>query len=342
MTVKKIATALITLLIFSSSTGYCAMFSKKNKARFEWVSGASAPKNYPMKIISGTFYYHNEDGGLYIPDASSINSGWGTSNSSHVVGEDFKALPDRLDIRFFSYAENKMYQGSFDLPYEKILTLFKAGVAKDKETPTFQKLIAGIAPGGTVAVWASGLEYREVFFGKAKEYDGVLTDSLNNVVEEGEEREDYVRRAMKDCITPEIIADIKKNGIPLEIWSHYRKQYHWQPTFVQEQRPKYVNTAFYTGENYKINFPLEDAITKGTQPVPKNISFAYLIAGETMPDFYTLYLDEAEAIAAFERLGNSEMIYIECDPKLPKKLTTVRVFNSKDSIVLKKFRIKDA
>ncbi len=60
---------------------------------------------------------------------------------------DFKALPDRLDIRFFSYAENKMYQGSFDLPYEKILALFKAGVAKDKETPTFQKLIAGIAPG---------------------------------------------------------------------------------------------------------------------------------------------------------------------------------------------------
>jgi len=28
-------------------------------------------------------------------------------------------LPDRLDIRFFSYAENKMYYGSFDLPYEK-------------------------------------------------------------------------------------------------------------------------------------------------------------------------------------------------------------------------------
>jgi len=98
-----------------------------------------------------------------------------TIGSTHVVGEDFKALPDRLDIRFFSYAENKMYYGSFDLPYEKILTIFKTGVEADKETSTFRYLIADIAPSGTVAVWASGpkQEAREVFLVKQshmKEY----------------------------------------------------------------------------------------------------------------------------------------------------------------------------
>jgi len=128
-----------------------------------------------MKIISGTFYYHNKKGGLYIPDASSLNAGLQTIGSTHVVGEDFKALPDRLDIRFFSYAENKMYYGSFDLPYEKILTIFKTGVEADKETSTFRYLIADIAPSGTVAVWASGpkQEAREVFLVKQshmKEY----------------------------------------------------------------------------------------------------------------------------------------------------------------------------
>lgn len=231
-----------------------------------------------------------------------------------------------------------MYQGSFDLPYEKILTLFKSGVAKDTETPTFRYLIAGIAPGGTVAVWASGLESREVFFGKAEEYDGVFTNSLGNVVDN---REEYVRLTVEHSLSAEAIADIKKNGIPLEIWSHYRKQYHWQPTFVQAQRPKYVNTTFHNGERYKINFPLDDLITKGTQAIPRNISFAYLIAGETMPDFYTVYLNEAETIAAFERLGSDEMIYIESDPKLPKSQTTVRIFNSKESITLKNFTIKE-
>jgi hypothetical protein len=334
MTVKKITSLCLTLLLIFSSVGYCAMFSK-NKTRFDWLTSASAPSNYPMKIISGTFYYHDEKGGLYIPDASSISPGWGAGSGVHAVGEDFKALPDRLDIRFFSYTENKMYQGSFELPYEKILALFRAGVAKDKDTPTFQKLIAGIAPGGTVAVWVSGLESREVFFGKAVAYDGIFTNSLNQPVDDVE---DYCMGVLKQSLTPEFIADMRKNGIPLDIWARYRKQYHWQPTFVQAQRPKYVTTRFHNGERYKINFPLEEAITKRTQSVPMHISFAYLIAGETMPDFYTVYLDEAETFAVFEKLGTSEIIYIESDPKLPKELTTVRIFNSKESIVLKKCR----
>jgi hypothetical protein len=338
---KKITTTLIALLLFFSSAGYCSMFSK-NKTRFDWLASASAPRNYPMKIISGTFYYHNDKGGLYIPEVSSINAGWGVSSGVHVVGEEFKALPDRLDIRFFSYAENKMYHGSFDLPYEKILMLFKEGVAQDKDNPRFQKIVAGIAPGGAVAVWAMGSETREVFFGKADAYEGTLTDSLNNTVDEGEEREDYVNRALQDCLTPEQITDIKKNGIPFGLWDRYRKQYHWQPTFVQEQRPKYVDTVFYTGENYKIYFPLEETITKGTQPVPGNISFGYFFKEKAWEMFFTIHLDEAEIFSAFEKLGDSEMIYIESDPKLPKGLTTLRVFNNKQSIALKKFRIEGA
>ncbi len=330
----KITATLITFILFFSSTGYCAMFSK-NKTRFDWLTGASAPANYPMKIISGTFYYHNEKGGLYIPDASSINPGWGASSGVHVVGEDYKALPDRLDIRFFSYTENKMYQGSFDLPYEKILAFFKAGIAKDKDNPTFQKVIAGVAPGGTVAVWVTGSEVREVFFGKAESYDGVFTNSLGNVVDN---RDEYVRLAVEHSLTPEAIADMKKNGIPFGLWASYRKQYHWQPTFVQAQRPKYVNTTFHNGERYKINFPLDDSITKGTQAVPRNISFGYFFKEKEWEMFFTVHLDEVETTAAFEKLGNSEMIYIESDPKLPKELTTVRIFNSKESIVLKKIR----
>ncbi len=339
MAAKKTLKIFALSLLFFSAMGNCDMFGiNKNKTRFDWLSGASAPRNYPMRILSGTFYYHNENGGLYIPDASSIQSGWGVSTGVHVVGEDFKALPDRLDIRFYSFAENKMYHGSFNLPYEKILALFKAGVARDKETPTFQKLVAGIAPGGTVCVWAMGTETREVFFGKAEPYEGTLVNSLGNEVDD---REAYARFVMEHNIPTEAYNEIKTNGIPFDIWAHYRKQYHWQPTFVQTQRPKYVNIAFYTGENYKIYFPLEDEITKGTQPIPRNISFGYFFKEKEWEMFFTIYLDESETIAAFEKLGNSEMIYIESDPKLPKKLTTVRIFNSKESITLKKFTIKE-
>lgn len=325
----------LTLLIYSTA-GNCFMFSK-NKTRFEWLTTETAPRDYTMKIISGTFYYHDEKGGLYVPDAAHINPGWGKGVSNHVVGEDFKALPDRLDIRFFSFTENKMYQGSFDLPYETILMWFKKGVAQNAEHPVFNTIMVGVAPGGAVAVWVTGAETREVFFGQAEPYEGVLTNSLNHVIDD---RDEFVRSVLEYSLTPEMLADIKKNGIPAGKWNGYRKPYQWLPTFVQAQRPKYVSVGFYSGERYKINFPLDDDVINESRRVPSQIAFAYLIAGEKMPDFYTVRFNETEIFAAFDKLGDSEMIYIESDPKLPKQDTGVRIYNSKESIVLKKFTME--
>ena len=329
---KIIAVILVSLFVVFSSSGHCLMFSK-NKTQFEWLATETAPANYTMKIISGTFYYHNKTGGLYVPTAARINPGWGIGVSTHVVGEEYKSLPDRLDIRFFSYAENKMYQGSFDLPYEKILNLFKAGVKSNKDDPTFKKIMVGVAPGGVVAVWVTGYETREVFFGKAKPYDGELTNSLDNVVEN---REEFVRRGLEDSLSSEILTDIQKNGIPFGKWDNYRKQYSWIPTFAQEQKPKYCNVAFFSGESYKIEFPLSSSMAKELRHIPKQLSFGYFFKEKEWEMFFTVIFNEEEIFAAFDQLGNDEVINLEFDPKLPKTLTTVRIYNSKKSIQLKK------
>jgi len=96
----KFITYKLAFIFVLSLTGCGNMFTK-NKSKFHWLATESAPKNYPMRIINGTFYYKNEKGGLYVPTAASIGYFWGTGESTHVVGEDFKPLPDRLDIRFF-------------------------------------------------------------------------------------------------------------------------------------------------------------------------------------------------------------------------------------------------
>lgn len=101
---NKIFVHKLLIILILSLVGCGNMFTK-NKTKFHWLATESAPKNYPMRIIGGTFYYHNEKGGLYIPTAASIGYFWGSGESTHVVGEDFKALPDRLDIRFFSFTE---------------------------------------------------------------------------------------------------------------------------------------------------------------------------------------------------------------------------------------------
>src|SRR5690625_6866949 len=63
--------------------------------------------------------------------------------SSHIVGLDLKPLPDRLDIKFFSYTENQFYHGVFELPYERILSLFSEG-SLNKEDPTYYRIMVGV------------------------------------------------------------------------------------------------------------------------------------------------------------------------------------------------------
>ena len=53
--------------------------------KFDWLATESAPENFPMRIISGSFIA--PDGySLYIPNSKRIDYGWGSMVSSHVVG----------------------------------------------------------------------------------------------------------------------------------------------------------------------------------------------------------------------------------------------------------------
>src|SRR5690625_7133690 len=99
-----------------------------------------------MRVINGTLLYRGESHVLYIPSGGTIGRGWGEMVSSHIVGPDLKPLPDRLDIKFFSYTENQFYHGVFELPYERILSLFSEG-SLNKEDPTYYRIMVGVAPG---------------------------------------------------------------------------------------------------------------------------------------------------------------------------------------------------
>lgn len=344
MKAKFFVFTLASLSLLWSVTGCAQMFSK-NKTRFEWLTTESAPNNFPMRVIRGTLYYHNEKGGLYIPEAASFSSGWGNGTSRHVVGEDFKALPDRLDIRFFSFTENKLYRGSFDLPYEKILAWFKSGVAKNREgipypqNPTFRTVMVGMAPGGRVAVWVAGQEVREVFFGQAEQYEDDLVNTLGNPIRD---RDAYVQRMLESDVEADVLNDIRKNGVPTDRWVKYRKRYHWLPTFVDAQRPNYMNVAFFNGEYYRLNYPISEVVQKEDRAAPLLLSFSYLVDGKPMQGGVTVRFNDEELYAAFDRLSASgETMQIELDPALPRSATKVRVFTSKESIQLTKFTVDE-
>ncbi len=326
----------LAFIFILSLVGYGNMFTK-NKTKFHWLATESAPKNYPMRIISGAFYFHNEKGGLYVPTAAAINPHWGTGRSTHVVGADFKPLPDRLDIRFFSFTENKLYQGSFDLPYEKILALFKEGVARDKESPIFNRMMVGVAPGGAVAVWVEGRETREVFFGQAELYEDDLFDITQRKIND---RDDYVRRNIIEMIGVEKLTDIEKNGVPFGLWEKYRTPYKWLSIFKTEREiSNYISYAFFNGESYDVDYPFGNEPIVNERPLPLLISFGCYIEGTEKQYFFTIRFDEKELYAAFDKLGGTEeLVNIEIEPFLPKNLTKVRLYNSRGSVDLKKIK----
>lgn len=312
------------------------MFSK-NKTRFDWRATESAPKNFPMRIIEGAFYYRDGSGGLYVPTAASIGFHWGAGESIHVVGDDYKPLPDRLDIRFYSFFEDQLYQGSFDLPYEKILALFKEGVQRDKDSPIFHWIVVGVAPGGAVSVWVSGGESREVFFGQAQPYDDEMRTPLGNLIDD---RKEYAQSYLED-LPEEHYTHILETGIPFGRWEKYRTRYNWRASMAGTGDTDYFRFSFFNGEHYWM-YLSDDAQDRygNSHAMPLTLGFTTLFPGGNMRYVYGFRFDEDELFAAFARLGaNGALVTMEVDPQLPKENTRITLSNGEETIELKKLTL---
>lgn len=201
------------LLLFIAGTS--PMTNAKDQTEFVWLATESAPKNFPMQIMRGSsfIYYGSESDGLYIPSGGTLYRGWGSAISSHVVGPDLKPLPHKLVITFYSYLEDTFYSGTFDLPYEKILSLFRQGVAEDKANPAYRYVMVGVAPGGTVAVWVTGRQSTvEVFFGKAQKADINWSKAIDYPEDD---RQGFIKLVLDGSVKPDILAAIQKMVFPL-------------------------------------------------------------------------------------------------------------------------------
>lgn len=327
------STIIISLTLFLLATG-CNNAMSNNVTKFEWDATESAPEHYPMKIISGTFIYKGEaERGLYIPDGGTLVDGWGDSISSHVTGDKYKPLPDRLTITFFSNAENQFYKGEFKLPYDKILALFQEGVAAKNKIPAYSSVMVGIAPGGAVSVWVIGKGgYIEVFFGQAEKVDLNPSVAFALPFEDKAQETWYIEKQLTNVLSPEEIKHLKTNGIPFGLWARYRHLYEWEPVLAEGFTMTYVGFEFLNGER-------NDSEGMVSRPVPREVAFKTVINDKRRIFFVTF--DEFEIMDAFEKLGaNNQKVYLEFEPRLPRETTRVRIYNDKESITLKKFKSK--
>jgi len=309
---------------------------------FKWHSTESAPEHYPMEIRQGTFYYKGEDNGLYIPSGGTLYAGWGQMNSLHVTGPDKKPLPDRVEIIFFSYAEKQFYRGKFDLPYDKILALFREAYDEQPNDPYYNGIMVGIAPGGAVSVWLKGSRIKEVFFGQADKMDINPEDGFNLPFDSKAESDAYLEKQLVNVLEPEELESLKKNGVPLGTWARYRNLYRWAPTYKEEKIPtkKEMFVHYLNGEFNSIPTIFTQEMSNTPRPLPGELKFSVSMGNKRI--LYIIRFAEFELMDAFEKLGaNGEKVYIEFDAQVPRHLMKIRVHNDKESIELTKTYIKE-
>ena len=329
----------IILLFSMLTTGKASMATK-----FDWLATESAPKIYPMVIIQGYLFFP-EEGRLYVPNKKTLHHGWGKGVSIHLVGDDTKPLPERLEITFFSYTENQFYQGTFKLPYEKILKLFQTSYYSPKvnKNTTYKEVVVGVAPGGHVSVWIHGFDKTiEVFSGQAKKIEGDWSDINNNPKFT---REEYIERRIDESLKPEELKEFKEKGVPIGLWETYRKRYDWQPIFTGLEAYSLIDRiTYFNGEEEYLNYPLDAENTSHARTIPKEMVFDWEWP-KGRPLVFKLFFDEAEIFDAFNTLGSNgeplklEMRMLENDKN--ETLFSVLLKNSKEEIFLKKTDLKN-
>ena len=282
--------------------------------KYDWKARESAPKSFPMRVVEGNFY-DSEGGSLYVPDRRTIHQGWGYGVSSHVVGADKKILPNRLEITCFSYGEDKFYTGKFDLPYERILGLFKKGYYSPKmgENITFDSLVVGVAPGGYLTVWATGIDKRvEVFAGNMEEDDVPWERVLNNPQVS---RKEYLHIVLNDSLDDQEYEKIKQNRIPFGLWKKYATRYKWLPSVTGVDVPEIIKEInFVNGERDYYSLKYQNNWEGQLHSVPTEMTLKW--EGDEGPaELVELVFNTENIITAFEELSlkTTDTMYLNID-----------------------------
>ncbi|MEM8521201.1 DUF2931 family protein [Flavobacterium sp. PL12] len=346
-----IVTCFILLLL--SSTEERATFNNEQEylrtESYDYQQGISTPEGYPIRLLEGSGFAIGIRGHrtpyTLLEDNKVYSTQWGngdTTFKSSMAGG--VPVPNGLQLYWYSYLENKYYELYTKLDQKKIAAYFKDGFIRDnKVTLTnegsnkglYNGLVAGIAPGGEVVIWISGVnESKEIGVYKATE---ISADKITDDDKVTEEAQKLVLNDTCSCEDRPQFRRIVHNGekIPFGIWTtKYRKKYNWK---VKPNNFGHVKSAFnfyfYNGEAFVIQNEDVIKLDYKKQVLTKLIKFTFFKNQKKYKLF--IQFDEEELFNHFEELTKNNPdepldLTITIRPDLKK--TTVQL-QSKDKIL---------
>ena len=221
-------TALIPLASCQSRSSSSAAMPASHTDKFRLSAGPCAVDDYPATILEGRFI--NSLGGSFpVPYGHTLDGNWGRSGIGWAVGEEMQPVPDSLELRWFSYAEDKFYEGHWLMPQERLHALLKQGYwnAEEQKHETYGDFTVCVAPTGAAYVWLGGTN--SVFIGRYQareiQYDFAqfipMADRAQ-VVKEGREH-----------LPPHVKHEIATGTVSTKQWDAYLKTYPWKVAFSQ-------------------------------------------------------------------------------------------------------------
>lgn len=309
--VKFFYRALIVISIFNFS-GW------KNLDKYEWLPTESAHKQYPVSIIKGEAVL--ADGtSISFFKRTMVNSGWGDSDSSYVIGEVLKPLPVKIMINWFSYVEDKFFEGHFDLPAAQLEQAFKQGLVDPDtgERTNYNYIITGMAPRGNVSVWIAGSGMvKEVARFQAKEVQLDWSYVSNNSTMQ---RKDYIQMMLKDTLDEKTYNNIQQYGLNSTRWNRYPEQFDWKLELTGIK----VSTMWLTLKNGEREYfsATKVKLEHKKRAAPGEIRLEWISAGQGYSA--EIKFNEDEIYSGFDQLfkGNLEesiKLLIEINPVLFK------------------------
>jgi hypothetical protein len=307
--------ALLTIITVSCQGQQEKKENGHMKETFEWNPGIGCAKFYPMESYKCNFVF--ADGSAVGPVSSDFPTGlWGEQDGGSFVGDNFKPIPERLDVTWLSFTENKFYTGSFKLPYDSILQLFRTGVDNfmwDNEKKiaysrhdTYNLIIAGLAPGGVVVVWLQKGAYQvEVARFQAKEASVDMKsfmrrDDLNVT------KDDYVKSMMEG--EKDVTDNLAKNGIPYGLWDKYRERFNMRPIVKYDQhhivKTDKLYISFFNGEKDDLFLGRIDTpqFIKRARTKYMAICWSDSLGFKIQPYILEINFDEAEMFKAYKEI----------------------------------------
>ncbi|HNN46954.1 MAG TPA: DUF2931 family protein [Azospira sp.] len=265
--------------------------------KFEWLPTECADKRYPMQLISGQLL--GSDGLIaHVPAGKIINNGWGEIGSRRLEGPEQKAVPERLDLAWFSFSEDKFYGGSVPLPHALLMQLFAEGfeVPLAQERDTWRKIVVGMGLGGWTSVWLAGSGLvREVARARVEPVSLAWSRVIDNPAID---RAEFVRSTLMKRLGKEEFETLIRNGPPVSSWPRYARRERWRVVVAGNAVPQYI---FVRGFNGECQFHDFTRSSPGVfEPLPRNVQIACL-SPKGSKLLAEIGFDEAEMFGAFDQ-----------------------------------------